>query len=79
MNWTTLLIILMSSTSSHNIKQTMQNNQLVFNGFNCRVPKKLVSFLTKDWCQPAKLVAKMPWGRKRQKELLLYCKTKIFK
>ena len=54
MNWTTLLIILMSSTSSHNIKQTLQNNQLVFNGFNCRVPKKLVSFLTKDWRQPAK-------------------------
>ena len=32
----------------------MQNNQLVFNGFDCRVPKKFVSFLTKDWCQSAK-------------------------
>ena len=51
--WRTLIITIMSLTLSHNIKQTMQNDQLIFNGFDCRVPKKIVSFLTKDWCQPA--------------------------
>ena len=64
MNQTTLIIILMSSNSSHNIEKTIQNDRLIFNRFDCRVPKKLVSFLTKDQCQPAKLVAKMPCGRK---------------
>ena len=65
MNWTKLIIIIMSSHSSQNIKQTMQNDQLVFNGFDCRTPKKVVPFLTKVWCQPEKkLVAKTPWGER---------------
>ena len=64
MNGTPLIIIIMSSHSSHNIKQTMQYYQLVFSGFDCRAPKKVVPFLTKVWCQPEKkLVAKMPWER----------------
>ena len=65
MNWTTLIITLMSSTISHNLKQTMQNDQLIFNGFDCRVPKKIVSFLTKDWCQPAKVSDKNALGEKK--------------
>ena len=65
MNWTTLIITIMSSTFSHNIKQTMQNDQLVFNGFNCRVPKKIVSLLTKEWCQPAKSSGKNALGEKK--------------
>ena len=65
MNWTTLIITIMSWTVSHNIKQTMQNDQLIFNGFDCRVPKKIVSFLTKDWCQPAKVRNKNALGEKK--------------
>ena len=66
MNWTTLIITLISLTVSHNIKQTMQNDQLTFNGFDCRVPKKIVSFLTKDWCQPAKVSDKNALGEKKK-------------
>ena len=65
MNWTTFIITLMSSNLSHNIKQNMQNDQLIFNGFDCRVPKKIVSFLTKDWCQPAKVSGKNALGEKK--------------
>ena len=63
--WTTLIITKMSSRLSHNIKQTMQNDQLVFNGFICKVPKKIVSFLTKDWCQPATSSGKNALGEKK--------------
>ena len=70
MNWTTLIITIMSSTLSHNIKQAMQNDQLVFNGFDCRVPKKIVSFLTKDWCQPAKSSGKNALGEKKTETVL---------
>ena len=65
MNWATLIITLMSLNLSHNIKQTMQNDQLVFNGFDCKVPKKIVSFLTKIGVNQQKLVSKTSWGRKR--------------
>ena len=39
----------------HHALYTMQNDQLVFNGFDCRVLKEnsIFLFLTKDWCQPA--------------------------
>ena len=60
----------MSSNPSHNIKQTMQNDLLVFNGFDCRVPKKLVSFLTKDWCQPAKASGKDAFGEKKAERIV---------
>ena len=63
----------MSSTVSHNKKQTMQNDQLIFNGFDCRVPKKIVSFLTKDWCQPAKVSDKNALGEKKT-VTILQCK-----
>ena len=77
MNWTTLIITLMSSNLSHNIKQTMQNDQLVFNGFDCRVPKKLVSFLTKDWCQTAKVSGKNDLGEKKTVSILHDAKFQI--
>ena len=60
----------MSLNLSHNIKQTMQNEQLVFNGFDCRVPKKIVSFLTKDWCQPTKSGGKNALGEKKTVTML---------
>ena len=52
--WTTLLITIMSSTLLQNVKQTTKTNQLEFNGFVCRNTNKIMSFLTKDWCQPTK-------------------------
>ena len=46
---------------------TIQNDQLVFNGFNCRVLKEnsIFLFLTKDWCQPAKSSGKNALGEKK--------------
>ena len=76
MNGTTLIIIIMSSHSSHNIKQTMQNYQLVFSGFDCRAPKKVVPFFTKVWCQPEKTGDENALG---EKELLPYCTKGVSK
>ena len=47
-----LIITIMSLTLSNNVKQTTKINQLIFDGFDCRNPNKIVSFLTKDWCTP---------------------------
>ena len=55
----------------------MQNDQLVFNGFDCRVPKKIVSFLTKDWCQPAKVSGKNALGEKKTVTILQDAKFQI--
>ena len=70
MNWTTLIITLMSSNLSHNIKQNIQNDQLIFNGFDWRVPQKRVSFLTKDCYQPAKISGKNALGEKKTVTIL---------
>ena len=48
----------------------MQNDQLVFNGFDCRVPKKIVSFLNKDCYQPAKISGKNALREKRTVTIL---------
>ena len=48
----TLLLTIMSATLSNNLKQTTQSDRFNLNGFDCRNPSKIVSFLTKDWCSP---------------------------
>ena len=48
----TFIITIMSATLSNNVKQTTKINQLIFDGFDCRNPNKIVSFLTTDWCTP---------------------------
>ena len=48
----TLIITIMSATLSNNLKQWTKIDQLVFEALDCRNPNKIVSFLTKDWCQP---------------------------
>ena len=50
----TLIITIMSATLSNNLKQRTKIDQLVFEALDCRNPNKIVSFLTKDWCQPTK-------------------------
>ena len=50
----TLIITIMSATLSNNLMQRTKIDQLVFEALNCRNPNKIVSFLTKDWCQPTK-------------------------
>ena len=67
---TTLLITIMSSTLSHKIKQTLNNDQLIINGFDCRNPNKIVSFKTKDWCQPTKSSSKNALGEKKNVTIL---------
>ena len=49
-----LIITIMSATLSNNLKQRTKIDQLVFEALDCRNPNKIVSFLTKDWCQPTK-------------------------
>ena len=48
----TLLLTIMSATLSNHLKQTTQSDQFILDGFDCRSPSKVVSFLTKDWCSP---------------------------
>ena len=54
----------MSVNLAYTIKQTMKNNKVIFDGFDCCVPKKLLSFLAKDWCCPAKAIAKHALGER---------------
>ena len=42
-----------------------------------RVPKKLVSFLTNDWCQPAKVSGKNALGEKKTVTILQDAKFQI--
>ena len=53
----------------------MQNDQL--NGFDCRVPKKIISFLTKDWCQPTQSSGKNALGEKKTVTVLQDTKFQI--
>ena len=55
---------LLSVNLSSSIKQTMKNDKVIFDGFDGCVPKKLVSFLTKNWCRPAKAGAENDLGER---------------
>ena len=51
----------------HHALCNMQNDQLVFNGFDCRALKEnsIFLFLTKDWSQSAKSCGKNAFGEKK--------------
>ena len=51
----TFLVLLILVNISFPIKQTTNTEIVLFNGFDCREQKRLVSFLSQDWCRPEKL------------------------
>ena len=73
----TLIITIMSATLSNNLKQRTKIDQLVFEALDCRNPNKIVSFLTKDWCQPTKSSGKNALGEKKTVTILQDAKFQI--
>ena len=73
----TLLITIMSATLSNNLKQTTKLDQLVFDGFDCRNPSKIVSFLAKDWCTPTTKSSDNVLGEKKTVTILQDAKFQI--
>ena len=67
----------MSATLSNNVKQTTKIDQLVFDGLDCRNPSKIVSFLTKDWCQQPTKSSSSALGDKKTVTILQDAKFQI--
>ena len=76
--WTLIITLISSVNLAYTIKQTMKNNKVIFDGFDCCVPKKLLSFLAKDWCCPAKAIAKHALGERNVAKTVTILQNKDF-